>query len=164
MERSPRVISLSGRTMKGQVMSLRPEYLLHLGRPLVLFIAVVITVDELAEIKFQVCLAGEGRTLIRERERWLAWKAEYCNWKTGDSNRKCSPYKSKPIFVEGNLQVALVSSRTTYCYERDGLLLKKLHLTYAYYSERQCLNNPHKPWKWDSFQDPEFWLSIWTLC
>jgi len=69
MERSPRVISLSGRTMKGQVMSLRPEYLLHLGRPLVLFIAVVITVDELAEIKFQVCLAGEGRTLIRERER-----------------------------------------------------------------------------------------------
>ena len=66
MEGSPRESNLSGRAAKGQVTSSRPEYLLHMGRPLVLCIAVVRTVDELAQIKFQVCLAGEDITLIRE--------------------------------------------------------------------------------------------------
>lgn len=74
----------------------------------------------------------------------------------GNSNRKCYLYKNKQIFVDENLQVALVSSHTTYCCQSNGLPLSKLRLTHAYYSEHQCLNNPHKPWEWDSFQNPEF--------
>lgn len=49
--------------------SSRPEFFLHMGRLLVLHIATVGTVDELAPKMFQVCLAGEGTTLIGERER-----------------------------------------------------------------------------------------------
>lgn len=115
MEGSPRESNHFGRAVNGQVSSSRPEYLHPVGRPLVLCIAVAGTVDELAQIKLQVCLAGEDETLMREM------KAEECSCKRGNSNRKWCSYKNKLVFVEENLQVALVSCHATYCCQHDGL-------------------------------------------
>lgn len=112
--------------MKGQVSSSRSVYLLPIERPLFLCIAVAGTVDKFTQIKFQMFLAGEDGMLMREM------KAEEYNCRRGNSNRKWCSYKDKHVFVEENLQLALVSCYATYCCQSDGLPLNMLYLTYAY--------------------------------
>lgn len=81
----------SGRAAKRQVTSSRSEYLLHVGRPLVLGVALAGTVDELAQIKFQVFLAGKCVTLKRERDDLL--EKQNCatgKWEIAIGNAICT--------------------------------------------------------------------------